>query len=87
MLMKDGDLAQDALYLKKRWSRGPEPTEPSSFNCNNRKVPKFSDTKKLCCNHPKTGKKRFYPRIMHPKNADSIANSEDTDQTAPLGAV
>ena len=32
--MKDGDLAQDALYLKKRVSSGPEPQDPSSFNCN-----------------------------------------------------
>ena len=24
---------------------------------------------------------------MHPKDADGIANSEDPDQTAPLGAV
>ena len=24
---------------------------------------------------------------MHPEDADSIANSEDPDQTAPLGAV
>ena len=52
-----------------------------------RKDPKFSDTSKLCCNHPKTGKKRFYHRVMHPKDADSITNSEDPDQTAPLGAV
>ena len=44
-------------------------------------------TRKLCCNHPKTGKKKFYHRVMHPKDADSIANSEDPDQTAPLGAV
>ena len=51
------------------------------------KVPEFSDTRKLCCNHPETGKKRFYHRVMHPKDADSIANSEDPDQTAPLGAV
>ena len=51
------------------------------------KVPKFSDTTKLCCNHPKTGEKRFYHRVMHPKDADSIANSEDPDQTAPLGEV
>ena len=28
----------------------------------------------------------FYQRLMHPKDADSIANSEDPDQTAPLGA-
>ena len=52
-----------------------------------RKVPKFSDARKLCCNHPKTGKKRFYHNVMHPKDADSIANSEDPDQTAPIGAV
>ena len=47
------------------------------------KVPKFSDTRKLCCNHPKTGKKWFYHRVMHPKDADSIVNSEDPDKTAP----
>ena len=52
-----------------------------------RKVPKFSDARKLCCNHPKIGKKRLYHRVMHPKDADSIANAEDPDQTAPLGAV
>ena len=51
-----------------------------------RKVPKFCDTRKLCCNHPQTGKKRFYQRVMHLK-ADIISNSEDPDQTAPLGAV
>ena len=33
--------------------------------------------------HPKTGKKRFYHRVMHPKDADSTANSEYPDQTAP----
>ena len=37
-----------------------------------------------CCNHPKTSKKRFYHRVMYPKDADSIANSEVLDQTAPL---
>ena len=35
----------------------------------------------------KLGKKKIYYRVMHPKDADSIANSEDPDQTAPLGAV
>ena len=44
---------------------------------NYHKVPKFSDARKLSCNHPNTGKKRFYHRVMHPKDADSIANSED----------
>ena len=47
------------------------------------KVPKFWDTRKICCNHPKTGKKRFYHPVMHPKDADSIANSEGPGQTAP----
>ena len=41
----------------------------------------------MCSNHPKTGEERFYHRVMHPKDADSISNSEDPDQTAPLGAV
>ena len=50
------------------------------------KFPKVSDTRKLCCNHPKTGKKRFYHRVMHPKDADIIANSKDPDQTAPQKA-
>ena len=35
----------------------------------------------------KLEKKRFYHQVMHPKDADSIANSADPDQTAPLGAV
>ena len=35
----------------------------------------------------KLEKKKIYHRVMHPKDADSIANSEDPDQTAPLGAV
>ena len=52
-----------------------------------RKAPKVWDTRKLCCNHLKTGKKRFYHRVMHPNDADSMASSEDPDQTAPLGAV
>ena len=52
-----------------------------------RKIPKFSDSGHLGCIHPKTGKKRFYHTVMHPKDADNIANSEDPDQTAPLGAV
>ena len=52
-----------------------------------RKIPKFWDARKLYCNHPKTGLKRFYHRVMYPKDGDSIANSADPDQTAPLGAV
>ena len=32
-------------------------------------------------------KKRFYHRVMHPRDSDSIANNEGLDQTAPLGAV
>ena len=51
------------------------------------KFQKFSDARNLCCNHPKTGKKRFCHQEMHPKDADNIANREDPDQTAPLGAV
>ena len=35
----------------------------------------------------KLEKRRFYHRVIDPKDADSIANSEDPVQTAPLGAV
>ena len=47
---------------------------------NYRKVPKFSDTRTLCCNLPKI-------QTICQKDANEIANSEDPDQTAPLGAV
>ena len=51
------------------------------------KVPKFSDTLKLCCNLPKIQAKRPNLRMFRQKDANRIANSEDPDQTAPLGAV
>ena len=51
------------------------------------KVPKFSDARKLYCNFPNIQTKRPKLRILHLNNANGIANSEDPDQTAPLGAV
>ena len=52
-----------------------------------RKVPKFSGARKLYCNLPKTQTNRLNLRVFHLKDANGIANSEDSDQTAPLGAV
>ena len=52
-----------------------------------RKVPKLGDAKKLCCNLPKIQEKRPSLRVFCQKDANGIANSEDPDQTAPLGAV
>ena len=52
-----------------------------------RKVPKFSDTRKLCCNLPKLQTTRPNLRVFHQQDAKVIANSEDPDQTAPRGAV
>ena len=54
---------------------------------NYRKVPKFSDTRELWCSLPKIQTKRPKFRVFHQKDANGIANSEDPDQTAPLGAV
>ena len=51
------------------------------------KVPKFSDTKNLCCKLPKIRTKRQNLRLFCQNGAKGIANSEDPDQTAPLGAV
>ena len=53
----------------------------------NRKVPKFSDARKLRCKLPKIQTKRPNLRVFCQKDANEIANSEDPDQTAPLGAV
>ena len=52
-----------------------------------RKVPNFSEARKLCCNLPKFQTKRSMLRVFHQNDANGIANSEDPDQTAPLGAV
>ena len=52
-----------------------------------RKVPIFSDARKLFCNLPKIQEKRLNVRVFRPKDANGIANSEDPDQTAPVGAV
>ena len=51
------------------------------------KVPKFLDTRKLCCNLPKIQTKRQNLRGFCQKDANGKANSEDPDQTAPRGAV
>ena len=50
------------------------------------KVPKFSDTRKLCCNLPKIQTKRQKLRVFSQKDANRIAHSEDPNKTA-LGAV
>ena len=54
---------------------------------NYRKIPKNSDTRKICCNYPKIWTTWLYSWEMCPKDVDGIANSVDPDQTAPLGAV
>ena len=51
------------------------------------KVLKFSDARKLCFNLPKIQTKRPNLRVFRQKDANGIANNEDPDQTAPLGAV
>ena len=57
-----------------------------------RKVPKFSDARKLyarklCCNLLKIQTKRPKLEVFYQNDANGIANSEDPDQTAPLGAA
>ena len=54
---------------------------------NYHKISKFLDTRKLYCNLPKFQTKRPNLRVFHQKDADGIANSEDPDQTAPLGGA
>ena len=52
-----------------------------------RQVPKFLNARKLCFNLSKIQTKMPNLRIFCQKDANGIANSEDPDQTAPLGAV
>ena len=52
-----------------------------------RKVPKSLDRRKLCCNLPKIQTKTPNLWVYRQKYAYGIGNSEDPDQTAPLGAV
>ena len=51
------------------------------------KFPKYSDTQNICCNHSKVWTIWLYHRVMSPNNADGMANSVDSDQTAPREAV
>ena len=52
-----------------------------------RKVPKFSDARKLCCNLPTIQTNRPSLRVFHQQDENGIANSEDPDQTAPGSAL
>ena len=47
-----------------------------------RKVPKFSNARKLCCDLPKIQTKGPKLRVFFQKHANGIANSEDPNQTA-----
>ena len=57
-----------------------------TFRKKYRKFPKYSDTQKMFCNYPKSWTRWLFLRVMHPKDAEGIANSVDPDQTAPLFA-
>ena len=46
------------------------------------KILKFRTPQKIGCNHPKIWTSWLYRWVMHPKDADGIANSVDPDQTA-----
>ena len=67
------------------WLRGRE--EVYIIQVLPRKFPKFLDTRKLCCNIPKTQTKRPNLSVFRQNVANGIANREDPDQTAPLGPV
>ena len=51
---------------------------------NYRKTPKYSDTRKICCNPPEVWTKWLYHIVMRPKDADGMINSVDPDQRVSL---
>ena len=59
----------------------------SEISSDYHKVPKFTYTRKLCCNSPKIQTKRQNLKVFCQKHANGIPNSEDPDQTSLLGAV
>ena len=70
-------------YLSENLGKKDDKKKKNSY----RKVPKFSDARKLRCNLPKIQTKRLNHRVFSPEGAYGIANSEDPDQTALRGAV
>ena len=56
-----------------------------SFAVKYRKVPKFSDNIRLYCKHSTIQTQRVCHGVKPWKVANRITNSEDPDQTAPLG--
>ena len=51
------------------------------------KLLNFRDARKVGCNLPKIQTNQPNLSVFRQKDTDGIANSEDPDQTAPLGAV
>ena len=45
------------------------------------KISNFSDTRNICCNHPKIWSRWHYHRVMHPKDADGMANTVCPDMS------
>ena len=50
-----------------------------------RKVPKFSDSRQLCCNLSKIKEKRPNIWVFRQKDANGIENSEDPVEQSDLG--
>ena len=60
----------------------------SNYNSPTVKFLNFQDTRKLCCNLLKIQTEvKSQGNFVKKKAATGIANSEDPDQTVPLGAV
>ena len=51
------------------------------------KVPKYWDARNFCCKLPIFKQRGQTLRVFCQNGANGTANSEDPDQTAPLGAV
>ena len=75
------------IYGKKKKSHFPLQHRLNDKSEYYRKVPKFSDARKLCCNHPKVDTTGPNLRVIHHKDANGKANTEDLDQIAPREAV
>ena len=72
-------------YAKCRFSHDAAEIGQSCASSAYRKIPSFLEARKLCCNLPKIQTNRPNLKGILSKDANGKANSEDHDQTAPLG--
>ena len=87
-LWRAGSIQNGCKHLTNTILNCPRRVERTSLGISKyRKFPKYSDTQKICCHHPKIWTNWLCHRVMSPNDVDGMANSVDPDQTAPRSSL